>query len=103
MEYPAASLALLDGLEAVTGISIEALGLRQDVLEQRSRLDRMVAEKPEHEAMVSQLEELYDLASDSDSESDTETNQVSNDVDVLEWRSGDELEAEIQEFFRDQP
>ena len=96
MEYPAASVALLDGLEEAAGISIEALGLREEVREHRSRLDRMVAEKPEHEAMVRQLEELHDLAVEQESD------PAEGPVD-LELRSGDELAAEIQEFFRDQP
>jgi hypothetical protein len=95
MEYPAASVALLDGLEEVTGITIEALGLRAEVDAQRSRLDRMIAEKPENEAMLRQLEELHDLAPTSDPDND--------EVDELELRSGDEIAQEIQEFFRDQP
>lgn len=95
MEYPAASVALLDGLEEATGISIEALGLRNEVAEHRSRLDRMIAEKSEHESMVRQLEELHDLAIEQESDPAEEP------VD-LELRSGDELAAEIQEFFRDQ-
>jgi nucleotide-binding universal stress UspA family protein len=95
MEYPAASVALLDGLDEVTGISIEALGMRAEVDAQRSRLDRMIAEKPENEAMLRQLEELHDLAPDGDVDGD--------DVDELELRSGDEIAQEIQEFFRDQP
>ena len=96
MEYPAASVALLDGLEEATGISIDALGLRNEVREHRSRLDGMIAEKPEHESMVRQLEELHDLAVEQESDPAEEP------VD-LELRSGDELAAEIQEFFRDQP
>ena len=95
MEYPAASVALLDGLDEATGISIEALGLRAEVDAQRARLDRMIADKPENEAMLRQLEELHDLAPTEDAERD--------DVDELELRSGDEIAQEIQEFFRDQP
>lgn len=94
MEYPAASVALLDGLAEVTAISIDALGLRAEVDAQRSRLDRMIAEKPENEAMLRQLEELHDLAP---AEGDD------GEVDELELRSGEELAAEIQEFFKDQP
>jgi hypothetical protein len=95
MEYPAASVALLDGLDEVTGISIDALGLRAEVDEQRARLDRMIADKPENEAMLRQLEELHDLAPTEDANSDG--------VEELELRSGDEIAQEIQEFFRDQP
>jgi hypothetical protein len=95
MEYPAASAALLDGLDEATGISIEALGLRAEVDEQRARLDRMIVDKPENEAMLRQLEELHDLAPTEDTEN--------GDVEQLELRSGDEIAQEIQEFFRDQP
>jgi len=96
MEYPAASVALLDGLEEATGISIDALGLREEVAEHRSRLDRMIAEKSEHESMVRQLEELHDLAIEQESD-------PSEQPEDLELRSGDELAEEIQAFFRDQP
>ncbi len=95
MEYPAASVALLDGLREVTGISIEALGLRAEVDAQRVRLDRMISDKPENEAMLRQLEELHDLAPDADASG--------GEVEELELRSGDEIAEEIQEFFRDQP
>lgn len=94
MEYPAASVALLDGVEEVTGISIDALGLRAEVDTLRTRLDRMIAEKPENEAMLRQLEELHDLAPSEEDE---------DSVEELELRSGDEIAAEIQEFFKDQP
>jgi len=94
MEYPAASAALLDGLEEATGIAVEALGLRAEVDAQRKRLDRMIADKPENEAMLRQLEELHDLAPSEDDNID--------DVEELELRSGDEIAEEIQEFFRGQ-
>ncbi|MFK7918136.1 MAG: proteasome assembly chaperone family protein [Ilumatobacter sp.] len=97
MEYPAASVSLLDGLEEASGLSIEALGLREQVIEHQERLDRMVAEKPEHQAMVRQLEELHDVAVEQESDPSAESDAS------LELRSGDELAAEIQEFFRDQP
>ena len=92
MEYPAASVALLGGSTEVTGIAIEALGLRAEVDAQRLRLDRMIAEKPENEAMLRQLEELHDLA----------PTEGHDDADELELRSGDEIAREIQDFFRDQ-
>lgn len=95
-DYPAASLALLDGFTEATGVSIDALDLHDDVRAQRIRLDEMVADKPEHAAMVHQLEELHDLAVD-------EADDDATDPEELELRSGDELAAEIQDFFRDQP
>ncbi len=98
MEYPAASVALLDGLEEASGIRIEALDLRNEVDQQRARLDRMVADKPEHETMLTQLEELHDLADQQAADG-----QAALSAEELEMRSGDEIAAEIQEFFRDQP
>ena len=92
---PPASRCWRDWEEA-TGISIDALGLRHEVTEHRSRLDRMIAEKSEHESMVRQLEELHDLAIEQESD-------PSEGPDDLELRSGDELAEEIQAFFRDQP
>lgn len=96
LDYPAATLALLEGFAEATGISIAALDLHEEVRAQRLRLDEMVADKPEHEAMVRQLEELHDLAVEDVDDDATEDEE-------LELRSGDELAAEIQEFFRDQP
>jgi len=95
MEYPAASVALLEGLDQVTGISIPGVELRREVDEQRSRLDRMIADNDEHETMVRQLEELHDIAAEQ------EAAEGPADPE-LELRSGDEIAAEIQEFFRDQ-
>jgi predicted ATP-grasp superfamily ATP-dependent carboligase len=95
-DYPAATLALLDGFTEATGISVEAVELQEEVRAQRTRLDEMVADKPEHAAMVRQLEELHDLAAEEQLDEVT-------DPEELELRSGDELAAEIQEFFRDQP
>jgi hypothetical protein len=96
MEYPAASVALLEGFAEVTGIEIEATELRNDVADQRKRLDRMVADNPEHETMLAQLEQIFDTAIEQEREA-----AAANDPD-LEPVSGDELAEEIQAFLRDQ-
>ncbi|MGI9645625.1 MAG: PAC2 family protein [Ilumatobacteraceae bacterium] len=91
MSYPAASVALLEGLEQATRIGVEAEGLRSAMAIQRERIDQMVAANDEHAAMLGKLEELYDEAIEDEA------------VDpALEMRSGDELAAEIQRFLRDQ-
>ncbi len=95
MEYPAATVALLEGFAEVTGITIDGRALRSEVETQRARLDRMIADNDEHSNMLRQLEELHDLADDESSGDPT--------AEQLQLRSGDELAAEIQEFFRDQP
>ncbi len=61
----------------------------------RDRLDRLVAENPEHEAMVRQLEEVVDSATPDD--------QAQTPLDLGGLPSGDELAAELQEFLRQRP
>lgn len=92
MPYPAASVALLDGLAEVTGIEVAAPELRAAIAPQRRRLDATIEENPEHLAMLRQLEELYDAADDGDIPAGP----------TLEMRSGDDLADEIQAFLRDQ-
>jgi hypothetical protein len=95
MSYPAASVALLDALEQVTGVSVPARDLRREMVLQRERLDHLVASNDEHREMVARLERIYD------------DNDNANDIvvlsDELELRSGDELAAEVERFLRDNP
>jgi hypothetical protein len=93
MSYPAASVALLDGLREVTGVVIDGAVLRSEVQVQGRRLDGMIGGNDEHAKMIAQLEESYDAADDV--------------VDPaagpsLEMRSGDELAAELEQFLREQ-
>jgi hypothetical protein len=91
MSYPAATLALLTGLQEVAGLVVDAAAIRQETIVQRQRLDQLVASNDEHRAMVSQLEELYD--------------QAKQQTDLLGTGSiptGDELAAEFEQFLRDQ-
>ena len=91
MSYPAATLALLNGLHDVGGLVVDAAAIRQETIIQRQRLDQLVASNDEHRAMVSQLEELYD--------------QAQHQTDLLGtggMPTGDELAAEFEQFLRDQ-
>ncbi|HEX3088423.1 MAG TPA: PAC2 family protein [Ilumatobacteraceae bacterium] len=91
MSYPAATLALLTGLQEVGGLVVDAAAIRQETIIQRQRLDQLVASNDEHRAMVSQLEELYD--------------QAKQQTDLLGTGgipTGDELAAEFEQFLRDQ-
>ena len=91
MSYPAASLALLNGLHDVAGLVVDAAAIRQETIIQRQRLDQLVASNDEHRAMVGQLEELYD--------------QAQHQTDLLGTGgipTGDELAAEFEQFLRDQ-
>jgi PAC2 family len=91
MSYPAATLALLTGLNEVAGLVVDAAAIRQETIIQRQRLDQLVASNDEHRAMVGQLEELYD--------------QAKQQTDLLGTGgipTGDELAAEFEQFLRDQ-
>ncbi len=91
MSYPAATLALLTGLQEVAGLVVDAAAIRQETIIQRQRLDQLVAGNDEHRAMVNQLEELYD--------------QAKQQTDLLGTGgipTGDELAAEFEQFLRDQ-
>lgn len=94
MSYPAASVALLDGLREATGVVIDGAALRTEVLVQGRRLDGMIGGNEEHAKMIEQLEQIYDASDD--------VVDVVEGGPSLEMRSGDELAAELEQFLRDQ-
>lgn len=94
MPYPAASVALLDGLREATGVVIDGAALRSEVLVQGRRLDAMVSGNADHAKMIEQLEQLYDASDDSV--------EVIDGGPTLEMRSGDELAEELEQYLRDQ-
>ena len=91
MAHPEASVALIDGLQQVAGITVEAATLRSDATRQRTRLDELVAGNDEHAAMVRQLEEMYDTSA-----------QQTLSLGNAQIPSGDELAAELERFLREQ-
>ncbi len=95
MSYPASSVALLEGLEEATGIVVDGTDLRNEVEIQRERIDRMVADNTEHDAMIKQLEALHDAALEDDAD-------AARAAAEMRLKSGDEIAEEIQEFLRDQ-
>jgi predicted ATP-grasp superfamily ATP-dependent carboligase len=96
MPYPAASLALLEGLHAISGLSADTGRLPSEARASRARIDDLVNDNPDHQRMVAQLEEVVD--SDPDV-----VNDISPQVEFGELPSGDELAAELQKFLRDRP
>jgi proteasome assembly chaperone (PAC2) family protein len=95
MSYPAASVALLDALQMVTGIATPARELRREMVLQRERLDQLVQGNEEHQEMVARLERLYD-------DGGLAPSVGTGDGEALELRSGDELAAEVERFLREQ-
>ena len=96
MSYPAASVALLDGLREATGLVVDAAALRGEVLIQRRRLDALIANNDEHRSMVEQLEGIYDAGDDQVQTSGAPAGPS------LEIRSAEEIAAEVEEFLRGQ-
>ena len=87
MPYPAASLALLQGANRVTGLDLPLGDLPEQADASRRRIDELIAQNPEHAAMLEQLEAQADqLASNT----------------ALQATSGDELAAELERFLREQ-
>lgn len=84
MPYPAAAVALLDGLDLVADLRFPVGSLRDEATASRERLDAAVAGNAEHEAMLRQLEEQTDVAAER--------------MDV----SGEDLAAEVERFLRNQ-
>lgn len=96
MPYPAASLALLEGLTEVAGVDVHHGQLAADASATRIRIDELVGENPQHQAMVTQLEELVDSG----------LAEAPGDAPPFGFDripSGDELAAELQEFLRQHP
>ncbi|HEX7096655.1 MAG TPA: PAC2 family protein [Acidimicrobiales bacterium] len=87
MPYPAASVALLDGLRAVAGLRFDRDELVRAAADVRARLDALVSHNEEHAAHVRRLEEQDDAL----------RRAVEADLP-----SGDELAAEVERFLRDQ-
>ncbi|MFZ4811656.1 MAG: proteasome assembly chaperone family protein [Ilumatobacteraceae bacterium] len=96
MSFPAASVALIDGLEQVAGVRVDATLLRNEATLQRERIDQLVESNNEHQAMVGQLETLYDQF---DGEQLALPMATFSNEDLP---SGDELAAEFERFLRDQ-
>jgi predicted ATP-grasp superfamily ATP-dependent carboligase len=98
MSYPAASVALLEGLGTATGITVDAGELRREAVLQRERLDQLIDANEEHRAMVAQFERLYDAALEAEALGEASGAEVGQ----IELRSGDELAAEVERFLREQ-
>lgn len=106
MPYPAASVALIEGLRDHADIVIDGAAVRQEALAQRQRLDRLVEGNNEHENMVTQLERIYDAEGSAEGSPADRAAQIgvdpSDQLSSSELPSADELAGEIERFLRDQ-
>jgi proteasome assembly chaperone (PAC2) family protein len=93
MPYPAASVALLEGLAAIAGTHVESPTLRQEMQSTRERIDSLISENDDHVRMVRQLESAMDSE---------ETTEAGTGLGTGPLPSGDELAAELERFLREQ-
>ncbi|MCU1361765.1 MAG: hypothetical protein JWN99_3054 [Ilumatobacteraceae bacterium] len=94
MSYPAASVALIEGLAQIADVAFDASALRAEAEIQRERVDQLVSANSEHRTMIEQLETVYDQLSENSGSSSA---LWSGDMPTA-----DELGAEVERFLRDQ-
>ncbi len=87
LPYPQASVALLDGLTSIAGLTIDVTVLRKAAEDSRSRVNDLVASNPEHASMVTELEHTIDEAE-------------GNALDTSVLPTGDDLARDIERFLR---
>lgn len=97
MSYPAASVALLDGLTEVCGVQFDRRALEQEAIIQRDRLDRLVARNSEHAEMVGKLEQAFDASLQQPLPLEPGPEPLT-ESDIP---TPDELAAELEAFLRD--
>ena len=94
MAYPAAAAALLGAVSDSGDIEIDISGLLEQASIQRERLDSLVRNNPEHAAMLTQLEQVFD-------EAHSGNGQLTTGFGGIPLPSGDELAAELEQFLRE--
>jgi predicted ATP-grasp superfamily ATP-dependent carboligase len=90
MPFPAGSVALIEALARIGELSLPFGDLPGRAEATRNRLDELIAQNPEHVAMLHQLETAYE-------EAETPRSFAAEDLPT-----GDELVAELEQFLRDQ-
>ena len=86
MPFPAASLALLDGLAGISGLVIDTDPLIDAAEEARLKVDELIAQSSEHQAMVHQLESQIDAL------------EGTSDFGDRPVPTGDEIAAELKRY-----
>jgi predicted ATP-grasp superfamily ATP-dependent carboligase len=91
LPYPAASVAILDGLRLMTGIDIDAAELQAAAVETNERIDSLISNSDQHSAMLRALEQQWDA----------DLGRISGPM-PSDLPSGDELADELERFLREQ-
>ena len=87
LPYPQASVALVDGVASIAGLTLDASALRKSADDARARVDELVGSNPEHASMVADLEATIDEAE-------------GNALDASVIPTGDDLARDIERFLR---
>jgi predicted ATP-grasp superfamily ATP-dependent carboligase len=90
MPFPAGSVALIEALVRIGELSLPFGDLPGRAETTRNRLDELIAQNPEHVAMLHQLETAYEEA------------EAPRSFAPEDLPTGDELVAELEQFLRDQ-
>ncbi len=91
LPYPAASVAILDGLRLVAGVDIDASELQAASAVTNSRIDSLISNSDQHSSMLQALEQQWDA----------DLGRISGPMPT-DLPSGDELADELERFLRDQ-
>jgi proteasome assembly chaperone (PAC2) family protein len=92
MHYPAASIGLIESLARVAELSLPVGDLPSQAEITRMRLDELIEQNPEHQAMLQQLEAAYERLEDVGM----------GPLGDITLPTGDELAAELERFLREQ-
>jgi predicted ATP-grasp superfamily ATP-dependent carboligase len=87
MTFPSAGAALLDGLAAIAGLSIDSSELHTSGDATLRQVDELIAKSEEHISMVRQLERNVDAVE-------------GNPLEIGQIPTGDELAAELERYLR---
>jgi predicted ATP-grasp superfamily ATP-dependent carboligase len=90
--YPAASIALLEGLERISGVRADVAELRAAEKVTRENIDQLIAQSDEHASMVAGLEEQVDA--------EEREQRAAAPFTLEDIPSGDEIAAELERFLR---
>jgi hypothetical protein len=91
MNYPGAAVALIEGLGRLADLSLPLGDLPDQALHVRNRLDELISQNADHQAMLRQLEASYERLEDGLAS-----------LDGMPLPTGDELADEFQRFLREQ-
>jgi proteasome assembly chaperone (PAC2) family protein len=93
MNYPGASVGLIESLGQLASLTLPFGDLPTQAQATRERLDELISQNAEHEAMLHQLETAYERV-DEDA--------GVGPLDRTPLPTGDELAAELERFLREQ-